>query len=619
MHALKQWAFCLKRKYPEISDYTEESLIENRKDAFCIAKEECAEPTFRQAMEKMYNSLPELQNVDINSFIMIAESLDLSVEYGCQYPNYLLLAQLLDFKKKGKKIICVSDYYHDSNILRRFLKNCNIDDGLFDNLYVSCEHEKSKAKGTLYEHVMFCEGIKNPKNVLMIGDNKHSDQDQAKKVNLTVRLERHLVHKGIIRVKEKYRNNYHQIKSVANYCYKKGVPFSEYITLFYEFISLLAKELVSDDVKRVSFMAREGYYLQLLYKEYCKLCIPDGEQIISNYFRCSRRSVFSGISEDQRNDEAIEPISIRNWIKSIDIPITELQKYMSFTDEEMDQVMPLKDNPAYMRLRANAEFEYLYNNIINDNKQAFLEYVKPFLDRGIMNIVDSGWKGTIQAALFNYYNIPSTGYYIGTQDYSRCPEGATRKGLVFSEGDGKYYDYVGMNFPFYQELLAAPHGSAIKYYYASDGIKVKEEWESLERSLYIKRIESLQNYMMTQFMGLCAWNDGISSENEWIIAKTIFHSNMFTFGERYNFAQDCENSFFVNFQQEKKGAKNYDYKQVSLGLDLITKPEKYIRYITKIQRSKLYNKKIVRIMYPALARCFYYYTLLIHCLKGCSR
>ena len=34
--------------------------------------------------------------------------------------------------------------------------------------------------------------------------------------------------------------------------------------------------------------------------------------------------------------------------------------------------------------------------------------------------------------------------------------------------DGKYYDFVGMNFPFYQELLSAPHGSAIRYISQND-------------------------------------------------------------------------------------------------------------------------------------------------------
>lgn len=601
-----------------LAKYTDLELVEFRKTAFNQARETVAEPTLRNAMQHMHSSLPELQSVNVEDFCQIAEDLDIAVEYGCQYPNIKLINKLLKYKAKGLHIICVSDYYHVSTTLSGFIHNCNINDDLFEGIYVSCEEKASKAEGTLYKCVMNSVGVDDPSDILMIGDNPRSDYERAKDEGITVKLERHLIHKGIIRIKEKIWSKYsdYQIAEVGKFCYRYGYPFSEYIVIFFEFIQRLHKELSLDDVSSASFMAREGYYLQILYKEYCELCIPEGEEIETKYFRCSRRSIFSGVSEEDRIDEAQEPISIRNWLKSIDMTTDQATVCVPMSDKEIDEILPLKENDAYRRLRENKKFDEIYKETIRNNKEAFLHYIDPFLDGGNMYIVDSGWKGTTQAALSVYYHIPSTGYYIGIQEYTKCPQEVKRKGLVFEEKDGKYYDYVGMNFPFYQELLSAPHGSAVKYIKDGSSIHVKEEWDPVERELYDKRIKYLQDHMMTQFMGLCAWQDNLSNRDDWHIAKIILHSNMFAYDERYKFARDCEKSFFINFQQEKKGGKNYDYKEASIGPDIIVRPEKYIRLITKIQRSKLYDKKIVRVLYPVFSICFYGYTLFVHAIKG---
>jgi len=616
--AVRQWAVCLQSKYEAIATLEISRIVEMRKH-FLSQRGGLKDPCFSDAMALFYDQCPELKKeTDRDSFIHVAGQLDKAVEYGCQYPNYKLLKKLRKYKNQNKKIVIVSDFYWGKEAICSFLSNANIDIDLFDEIFVSSDCKMSKAAGTLFSHVLEKMDL-TPENVLMIGDHPKSDYRNAKAAGLDADLQRHLFRKGVnyIRRKTGYDFSHVQMKRIAKSCYRHGLPFSEYILEFYRFTRDLHAALGSDGVSKAAFMAREGYYLQLLFERYQILCAPVKSQIQPMYLKCSRRSVFSGVDEDHRKEMLNEPISIRNWLKSLYLTVDDLRRYIDITDEEADEVTLLAESEKYQALLKNESFMALYRDIVSQNHDAFLTYIKNYIDNNWLNVVDSGWLGTTQLALKKYYDISSTGYYLGIQQLADCPEGVIRHGLLFEEPDSKYYHYIGMNFPFYQELLAAPHGSAIKYLKNEDGsVDVLEEWDETEKKLYEESVMSLQTQMTTLFDGLCAWNLTPQKKEEWIAAKTIFHSNMFAYGDRYQFIRKCENSFFVNFQQEKKGAKNYDYKEVKLGLNVFTSPEKYIRYFTKIQRSALYNKKIVRALYPAVARCYYWYVLAVGWLKG---
>lgn len=79
-------------------------------------------------------------------------------------------------KKANKKILLVSDMYWKKDQVIKFLKINEIDG--FDNIYISCELNKSKADGTIWSWL----AEKYPdKKILHIGDNRISDYEQAEK------------------------------------------------------------------------------------------------------------------------------------------------------------------------------------------------------------------------------------------------------------------------------------------------------------------------------------------------------------------------------------------------------------------------------------------------------
>ncbi len=79
-------------------------------------------------------------------------------------------------KSLGKKVIIISDMYINSKKLTEILNKNGIDG--WEKMYVSCEINKSKASGDLFDYVL--EDLKiNPETVLHIGDNMHSDCKMA--------------------------------------------------------------------------------------------------------------------------------------------------------------------------------------------------------------------------------------------------------------------------------------------------------------------------------------------------------------------------------------------------------------------------------------------------------
>ncbi len=75
------------------------------------------------------------------------------------------------------KLICISDFYLSKTIV----KNVMIKNGYhFDDIFISCDFLLSKRSGRLYQKVSKQLECK-PVQMLMIGDNEHSDYCMAKK------------------------------------------------------------------------------------------------------------------------------------------------------------------------------------------------------------------------------------------------------------------------------------------------------------------------------------------------------------------------------------------------------------------------------------------------------
>ena len=91
------------------------------------------------------------------------------------YANPLMQEIYKEIKKRGKTIIIVSDMYLPKSVLQEILEGNGY--GGYEKLYVSCEYEKSKWNGELYEVVK----QEYSGKIIHIGDNRQSDVVMARK------------------------------------------------------------------------------------------------------------------------------------------------------------------------------------------------------------------------------------------------------------------------------------------------------------------------------------------------------------------------------------------------------------------------------------------------------
>lgn len=624
-----QWAKCITRKFSELSSLTVQELSSQRLRTFADLRQQLlsvssnkTEVTYEEAIGAIYLELrPYLNNVKEECFVSTSKEIDLAIEIGCTYCNKKLVEELIIERRNGKKIYVVSDYYLPSAYIKKIMVAVGIPTDLFDGVYISCEVGKRKANGDLYPFVLRELGI-IAEQAKMVGDNKQSDfiipssmgVKQDYRPNYIYKIKNHFRY----RIKQDFSNK--QSRIAVKEMFKSGLSYSEYINMFYVFTRRLHEQLLNDKVSTIAFMAREGYYLKELFELYQDILVPECDHINTSYYWCSRRSVLSGI-KSELIPEAIEgDISLNNWLKSLDISLEEVRRIITVSDEEADMPIRLQDSNIYHTLMSDQSFVDLFNRTIEDNHRAFMQYTKPFIMDGVFRFVDSGWKCTTQNVIQKNYGIDTRGYYIGVQKPDKPIAKLKRQGIIFSEDNprSKYYDYLGMNIPFYQQLLAAPHGTALKYVIKNDEVIVKSEWDPIEEQLFNNNIKDLQEYMKLKFLGLCVWDEKSScdAKEDWFLAKSSMKSSLFAKGDRLKFIRECTGNYVQNFRQENRGAVQYDPSKFKLGVDIFWKPEKYLRYISKVQRTSVYDNKLIRFTYPVISNCFYWYTIMIHLIKG---
>ena len=625
---INRWAQCLQAKYPNIPNNIIQSLPRMRKASFRELRENASkknarktEVTYEEAIGNIFYLIePYVDRTNKESFISISKRIDFALECGCQYANKRIISMLKSEREKGKKIYCVSDFYLNKEQMKQLMVAANIPDDLICEVFVSCDVGKRKAIGDMYSYLLEHLDL-DSHDVVMIGDNKVSDYERAIENGLSAVLYRHIFHKYITYLKSNTIGKFlsKQMNISMNDIFYNGQDYGEYIAIFYVFIKRLHSILKEEKVEYIAFMAREGFYLKKLFKIFEEITVQSSERIKTSYYWCSRRSVMAGIREAVLPEYINDNMSLNNWLKSLNISISEAKQYLDFEDSIANEICYLPDNTIYKQLMSNKSFRSMIEDIIIRNKKAFMAYTESFIRNGIFRFVDSGWKSTTQNAIQKGYGINTKGYYIGTQISEKPTIKLERKGIIFSESEprSRYYDYLGTNIPFYQQLLSAPHGTAVRYVLDQEKIKVYHEWDPIEKKLYKNYIKKLQDYMFLKFQGLCAWDTKSpwDKEQDWFIARLSMRSGLFANYSRQKFIKMCTDNYVQNFRQEKRGKVNYDPRKVKIGIDILWTPEKYVRYISKIQRTDMYDKKAIKIIYPVLSFLYYLYVLFIHFIK----
>nr|MUH41061.1 hypothetical protein [Zobellia laminariae] len=574
------------------------------------------EVKYKDVIKEVYNRLVNtgnLNNVPFAKFKTLFEKADYIAEISVQFKNEELIDILSYYKEKGYLIYLLSDFYLSKKVITKILEHHKMGH-LFEDVFISSTVGESKAKGGLYPYVLDKTNT-DPKSVLMIGDNKKSDDINASKYEIESYHLKHFSHK--FRNKRNLfgsdRNDFKKVcHTIKERCLESEHQFSEYIIHFYFFTERLYINAKRNGNKDLFFLAREGHFLKQLFDSYQEMNLFQGEdKINTHYLKASRQSA---------TQLALRPLPKEGFEKLLkkfgDMSLQHFLDWFPFSDTTKngiindipfpkDETIPdFFKSPAMEHLRNNIAFQDAYAKNRETQKDAFIKYLDSFganYEEEGLALVDVGWGGTMQESIYKFFKkkTPVTGYYLGLKEIYNIEKDTKRYGLNFSIYPNHDFsdDILMANGQLYEQLLAAPHGSTLSYKFADEGESPTVEYhEPNEKMVYDKFIGSTQEYMFLEFKNLFTQLRAIDYTQEVTqeyLTDMALRTGIFTTRKKLKFIREITKGFYQNVGENKVGLEynpnHISISKVGLIKTFVKSPEKVFRYLVKIKPFLFYR------------------------------
>ncbi len=615
-YTLRIWAKLLTRELG--LDINPELLFQIRKDSLhYISKRKnknSLELDYDFVVEEVFKRLFNndlLRKTKYSVFYELYEKADILSETTVQFKNKQLIQALYNLKNEGYKIYLISDFYLSKEIIAEIIQHHQFAD-LFEDLFVSSSESSCKENGSLYSYVLKQLNI-DPEQVVMIGDNKKSDYDNALAKNIASIHLKHASHK-LRNKKGLFGNDLDEFanacKGVERKCTKSKFVFSEYILHFYFFTERLYLQARKQNINNLFFLAREGHFLKQLFDQYQEMNGFENEnRIKTHYLKASRQSA-TQLALQPLKDEKFGSLMKKfgsmsfndflDWFPFSDQTKNQIKKEVTIPQDEVHS--RFFESEALDLLKSNPTFERAYEESRLYQKEAFISYLDSFeadLNSEGLHLVDVGWGGTMQEALFNHFEqkIPVTGFYLGLKEIYNIQKGTKRYGLNFSIYPNKTFsdDILMANGQLYEQLLAAPHGSTLYYNKNAESPTVEFHDEN-EKFVYEEFVGPIQEFMLEKFQELFNVLRPIDYDQEMAqdyMTDMALRIGIFSTKKRIQFVRQISKGFYQNVGANKVGI-TYDPTQLktsktTLFKRFITSPEKVFRYIVKL-KPFLYSK-----------------------------
>lgn len=394
----------------------------------------------------------------------------------CNYPIAEVFHML---KKKGKKLILISDMYLSSTVLTKMLKKCGINE--YDFLFVSCEYGCRKTDGTLYQMVCRKIGVE-PSQIAHVGDGWKNDIIRAKQNKLKTfhipRVVNQLEYYSRRGLSNEECFTYDTLLTIANNNISLAKSEFEKLgietlgPLVYGFTKWLYESLKNEHIHKVFFLAREGKII----KEVFDNLFTDGT-IQTEYFYASRRSIIiPSYWVEPDFEQVCKSMSMSKYMTIRDL-FSRWNLNINCYEKELKQLDLVPEYTFHGRkIENNLKIRKLYELLKNDiNMRSKEEYVvlEKYLDsiefNGKVAIVDIGWNGGMQKAMEKLPYVTENGmeihgYYFGINSSSLKSSLNHIHGYIYENEKNLNYRYLIYGFAGPLELsLTAEHGSTHHY------------------------------------------------------------------------------------------------------------------------------------------------------------
>lgn len=471
----------------------------------------------------LYDELNKIESSKVNKysydeFISLCRGIEIEVEKSVQLIDDDWLVFVKRNKQKGIKIVCVSDFYLTKEMVSELFKLHGINN-LIDDIYVSSEFLLTKRSGRLYDKVL--ELIQcPPEDILMVGDNEHSDILMAKSKGMHThhvdRKERRAFYESF---EQKYSDRLEIEKKLSNCLWSNNSNYFEQIALtLYSFTEKLHNKLSSEGVKDIFFLSREGEFLKVLFDIYQQCQGYNKSQYIkSHYLIVSRKSTFlpSLKSLSQENFEILfrqyRRISLFDFLSSLNLSdeeMLEISKAIAVDLNQKEEDLPTSQ--TFIKLLNCPLFQSIYEIKRIEQNNNFKQYIESFgvnVMKNGLSLVDVGWKGTIQDNISRIFDgcVEVNGYYLGLVAPGALTEKNKKEGIIFTAIPEKspYFRVYNENRALFEILLGASHGSANGYVKEGKIIKALTYHEPEEIKLFNQVVKPIQQNIESLYLKIC--------------------------------------------------------------------------------------------------------------------
>ena len=337
--------------------------------------------TLNQIYETMY-LVGMINKGDINYLIELEKEIELKNTIGIK-ENIDLVKKLLN---DGKSVIAVSDMYLDANTIHEML--CIADKCLSNiKVYVSSETKKTKLSGNMYRLVQRKEGI-NYHEWFHKGDNLLSDVQMASRFGINAIHYKYVnlnnLEKNILDEKDMQSQLVigatKNIRLLNQLSYKENMGNCIGAVILYPYVEWIIKKSIHKEIKRLYFVARDGYILKKIADIIINKC---GYNIKTKYIYGSR-SAWRIPVINKENFEEVLSLSNMSYIKNIN----NLGKILGLASSEIFPFIPneYKKNGLLLstgalnrllnELRENNEFWKYMDQKNRDKKDLAIGYLK---------------------------------------------------------------------------------------------------------------------------------------------------------------------------------------------------------------------------------------------------
>lgn len=441
-------------------------------------------PIYRLRLREQLGNVEPLRNVA--EFTRLVMAMETAVETAVQQPCAEAVKVLAWLRQQGFRTALVSDFYLPGRWFEQMLDKLGLA-GQFERVYVSADCGLAKSSGRLYWKV--CRDFSlTAKQVLIIGDNPHSDLFRAKEKGLRCL---HLRHPKQQAFYAQWRPEHlaapKRVRQLFTEAAAKSGLFKEIGTSLWLFTWKLLRDVQQRQVQDIFFLSKEGEFLKKLF-DLMQEELFGGGSIRSHYLLVSRKATFLPSLRPLEEEDfsrlfyQYRDISPRDFLLSLNIEEGEAAALCAEAGVDFQTRLPdLVSQSVFRQLLACASFRQIYEERRRSQRRNFLAYLDSFsvpYQRDGLTIVDVGWKGTIQDNLRHILGGQAAvrGYYIGHLNSATQEEGCRRQGLLFDSARPElpFFNVYNNNRSLFEMLLGASHGSADGYFTAEEFARLPE-------------------------------------------------------------------------------------------------------------------------------------------------